>query len=377
MYSALLIGALTAVASPQEPEKKVESWDIGPQVAMVQIEIPAIEIPEFDIYIPAFSFDVPSADYWDGFEAYWDGFKVYWDGFDVEIPAIEISVPEVDSHFETWWHESDGWSQDVEIDTSFAVNPDAVLIVRNHAGETIIRTWSRNEVRIQASYSSEDRINVQKSESAVRIRSETRHGHPEEVDYEITVPSSMAVDLWGLETDISVAGARGGVKVETLGGEVEVIDAGGEMSLRSVEGDITVMRSQGSLEANGADGDITVQDFEGDILVESIDGEIQLEGINSSRVEAKSVDGGVFYDGSITDNGRYKLSSHDGDVIVSIPGDANANVSVATFDGEFEAEFPVRLESAEGQRKLNFVLGNGGARLELHSFDGDIRLERR
>jgi DUF4097 and DUF4098 domain-containing protein YvlB len=377
MYSALLIGALTAVASPQEVEKKVESWDVDPQVAMVQIEIPAIEIPEFDIYIPAFSFDVPSTEYWDGFEVYWDGFEVYWDGFDVEIPAIEISIPEMDSHFETWWHESDGWSQDVEMDTTFAVNPDAVLIVRNHAGETIIRTWSRNEVRVQASYSSEDRINVQQSESAVRIRSETRHGHPEEVDYEITVPSSMAVDLWGLETDISVDGARGGVKAETLGGDVEVSNAAGEMSLRSVDGEITVMRSQGSLEANGADGDITVQDFEGDIFVESIDGEVILEGITSSRVEAKSVDGAVSYDGTISDNGRYKLTSHDGDVIVSIPGDANANVSVATFDGEFEAEFPVRIESAEGQRKLNFVLGNGGARLELHSFDGDIRLERR
>ena len=47
MYSTLLIGALTAVASPQEPEKKVESWDVDPQFAVVQIEIPAIEIPEF------------------------------------------------------------------------------------------------------------------------------------------------------------------------------------------------------------------------------------------------------------------------------------------------------------------------------------------
>jgi DUF4097 and DUF4098 domain-containing protein YvlB len=187
----------------------------------------------------------------------------------------------------------------------------------------------------------------------------------------------MAVDLWGLETDISVDGARGGVKAETLEGDSVVRDAGGEMSLRSVDGEITVTRSQGSLEANGAGGDVAILDFEGDISVESIDGDIRLEEISSSRVEAKTVDGEILYDGTVSEDGRYKLTTHDGDVTVSIPADVNANISVATFDGDFEADFPVRLESAEGQRKFSFVLGNGGARIELHSFDGNIRLERR
>jgi hypothetical protein len=61
---------------------------------------------------------------------------------------------------------------------------------------------------------------------------------------------------------------------------------------------------------------------------------------------------------------------------VLIPGDVNATVSVATFDGEFLADFPIQLEGAQTSRRLSFTLGDGSARLELHSFDGNIRLVR-
>ncbi len=63
--------------------------------------------------------------------------------------------------------------------------------------------------------------------------------------------------------------------------------------------------------------------------------------------------------------------------MVTIPVSVNATVSVATFDGEFEADFPIQLERTEATRRFSFVLGNGSARLELHSFDGDIQLVRR
>jgi hypothetical protein len=369
MYNELLMGALVALA-PQDPQVRT---DVDPQV--VEIEIPAIAIPEFEIYIPGFAINVPAWDWYEDFEIAWDDFEVNIPGMTFEVPLVHVEIP--DYHYD-WddWGERDH-VQDAELDTTFAVNPNAVLALRNHAGEIIIRTWNRNELRISASYSSEDRVKILQSENSVSVKSETRHGHPEEVDYELTVPRTMAVDLWGFESDVNVDGAQNGVRVETMEGDIEITDCAGDITIRSVEGDISVTGSSGRLEANGTDGEVVVVGFEGEINVTSIDGDIRLEEVGSNAVEAKTVDGDVVYDGTIMDGGRYKLTTHDGDVFVSVPEGVNATVTVATFDGEFEADFPIQLTGAQGHRKLSFVLGDGSARLELHSFDGDIQLLRR
>jgi hypothetical protein len=356
MYTELLMGALVAVAAPQGPEVRVDTRNLDPQV--VEIEIPAIEIPEFDVYIPGFEIAVPSWDW------YLEDFQIAWD-----------DIYEWRYDWDDW--EDRGYGQDAELDTTFAVNPSAVLGVRNHAGEVIVRTWSRNEVRVQASYSSYDRVKIIQSDRSVKIQSETRHGLPEEVDYELTIPRAMAVDVWGFESDVSVTGAQNGVRVETLEGDIEISDCAGDITIHSVEGDLRVTGSSGRLEANGTDGEVMVVGFEGDVYAESIDGEIRLEEIEGSIVEGKTVDGDVVYDGSIRDEGRYKLTSHDGDVIVTIPAGTNATIEVATFDGEFEADFPIQITGAQGDRKFSFIVGDGSARLELHTFDGDIQLLRR
>jgi DUF4097 and DUF4098 domain-containing protein YvlB len=228
-----------------------------------------------------------------------------------------------------------------------------------------------------ARHSSDDKIKIFESESSVRVKSESRRGHPDEVDYELTIPNTMAADLWGFTTDIAVDGVGNGVRVETMEGDIEVHNSRGEISIRSVEGDIVVLKSKGRFEANGVDSDISMTEVEGEIFAESIDGDIRLQAIESTEVEAKTVDGDVSYEGQISDGGRYRLSTHDGDVFLALPDGVDADVSVATFDGEFQAEFPVKLDRAEASGRFSFVLGRGGARIELNSFDGDIWLVRK
>jgi hypothetical protein len=368
MYSLLMLGALAALASPQEPQKKMEMKLADPEPHL-QVEIPAIEIPAIDFYLPELSFEIPSV------RVHGEELAIHttW----IDMPAIEFAIPEisVELPFAAEWHGSRGAHvQDMRLDTIFEVDPNATLRLRNHAGEIIIRTWDRNQMQLEANYSSDDRVKVFASSSSVEIKSETRHGHPDVVDYEVIIPRTMAVDLWGFETDITVDGAQNGVRAETMSGDIDIRDAAGLLSVRSVEGDISLIKTRGTIEANGVDSDVSVVDFEGELRAESIDGDIILDGIRSGEVEVKTVDGDVSYQGEIRDDGRYYLTTHNGDVVVAIPDNVNATVSVATFEGEFEADFPVRLEGAEGRRKFSFAIGNGGAQLELHSFDGDIRL---
>ncbi len=262
------------------------------------------------------------------------------------------------------------------MDTTFDVDPNARLEIRNHAGDVVVRTWDRNAVRIEAEHSARDKVKVFESGKVIRVKSESRRGPPDIVDYRLTIPASMALDIWGVYTDVSVDGTRGGIVIETLEGDVRIRNSEGEISVRSVEGMIEVSSTSGRLELNSVDGDIVLQNVGGTLQAESIDGDIRMDGIDSDDVDVRTVDGDISYNGSIRDNGRYRLTTHDGDVVLVMPSGANATVDVATFDGEFETDFEVKITRAEAGQRFSFTIGDGSAKIELHAFDGDIQLVR-
>ena len=264
-----------------------------------------------------------------------------------------------------------------QTDTVFDVDPSARLEVRNHAGEIAVDTWDREQIRVHASHSPRDGVEVERGGSVVTIRSESRgFGPPSMIDFRITVPRTMAVNLSGPFSDMKVTGVRNDVSTETVKGFVTVRDCQGTVTARSVEGVIDVAGVKGRVELATVDEAITLADIQGAVHAETIDGDITMSGVDSRDVEARAVDGDVSYGGRIYDDGEYRLTTHDGDIVVAIPEGTNATVSVATFDGDFQADFPIQVTQVEARRRFSFTLGSGGARLELQSFDGDIRLKR-
>ena len=100
-------------------------------------------------------------------------------------------------------------------------------------------------------------------------------------------------------------------------------------------------------------------------------------GLGNDYVRAEAQDGDIVFSGSIVDGGEYGFYLHDGDVLLEVPADVSARVNVSTFDGEFSSDFPVQVESFSAGRQFDFVLGQGGALIDIEVFDGEIRLARR
>ncbi|PYO85406.1 MAG: hypothetical protein DMD65_00970 [Gemmatimonadetes bacterium] len=121
--------------------------------------------------------------------------------------------------------------------------------------------------------------------------------------------------------------------------------------------------------------EIKATEISGDISAETVNGGITLLQIESANTEANTVNGDITYDGTIKDAGRYRFSTHDGDLRISVPEKANVSVSVSTFNGDFNACFPVKL-TGKTKHRFSFTIGSGSARLEVESFDGDIKLCR-
>jgi DUF4097 and DUF4098 domain-containing protein YvlB len=266
-----------------------------------------------------------------------------------------------------------------QTDTTLAVPPSARLQLQSLSGSIKVTAWDRSEMRVRAEHGTRDVIEINVRGSVVEVSAERRRGGPAFVDYEITVPRTMSLELSGQETEIEIEGVTGAINAESVEGGVTIRRAGGPVEVHTVEGDIVIDGARGEIKVEGVDGDITLTNVVGDLTVETTDGDVTLDSVDAANVDVSTVDGDVSYHGTIKDGGRYGLSTHSGDIVVGMPTTVNAAVSVATFDGSFEADpaFKVQVTTMRPGRRFSFTLGSGAARVELESFDGTIRLERR
>ncbi|MEX2280887.1 MAG: DUF4097 family beta strand repeat-containing protein [Gemmatimonadota bacterium] len=265
-----------------------------------------------------------------------------------------------------------------QTDTTVSVRPSARLELENFGGSVVIRGWDRNEVRVRASHGRREPIRVYggPSSAVVRIEAEGRSGIPRSVDFEINAPAEMSLKLSGTYTDIDVQGMRGEVDCETTQGDVIVSGGSGRVRLESIQGKVVLSNARGRIDVSSVNQGIYVKDVSGDVVAESVNGAIILEGIQSSNVDAASVNGIIVYDGTIRDGGNYLMASHNGAIWIVVPERTNAKFSVSTYNGRMDASFPVTMNRTASQRHFSFVIGSGSAEVDIESFSGGVRLRR-
>ncbi len=260
-------------------------------------------------------------------------------------------------------------------DTLVTVPPGTGLDVEVFRGEVVVRVWDRSEVRVVSRPAG--RVEVRPTNGTLKVRSHLERGGMSPTDVELTVPRAMSLAVRGTFLTADVSGVGGEVSIETTHGNVQLAGGRGYVSARSVQGTVTCRDAEGRIELASANGGVEVSGVSGTLEVESVNGAIVLRDVRSASVEASTVNGGIVYAGTLDQNGRYELSTHNGDVTVSVPTGANATISASTFGGAFESDFPVVLrEAGGGGRQITITLGDGGARLNLSSFNGSIRLRR-
>jgi len=263
-----------------------------------------------------------------------------------------------------------------QIDSTVPVERGQRLEVDLFAGDVDVKTWSKNAVRVVADPDGRGRVEIERTATSLSVRTTGRRGPPPTTDIAITVPTWMALDISGVYTDITIAGARGPIAAETVQGDVSAEGGDGLVSVKSVQGGVSVTGAKGRIEANSVNADVEVRRSTGEISTETVNGSIDLVGTDATTLTATSVNGDLEYDGPLHSGGRYALSTHNGDITLAVAEAASAAVSVSTFNGEFESDFPVTLTETRKGKRFNFTIGSGSAQVTLESFQGTISLVR-
>lgn len=261
------------------------------------------------------------------------------------------------------------------IDTTFAFDKRGTVVLSVGAGEIIVTGWNRDQVRVRAR---SERSLIRMDATAARLSLDLSRQRGGDTRFEVTVPLGVRVSARATNGDISITGTKGGVEATTQNGDLTIEDVAEVIDLRTMSGDIVAGTVAGNIEITTLSGEITLTDVRGDVDVTSVSGDVDLRGVVAKYVRAKSTSGDISYDGVVDAAGRYELGSHSGSVYLTIPQNTGALLTIATYSGSIESDFPITLKPGEhgigASKRFTFEIGKGESRISAESFSGDISI---
>ncbi|HEY2026475.1 MAG TPA: DUF4097 family beta strand repeat-containing protein [Gemmatimonadaceae bacterium] len=263
------------------------------------------------------------------------------------------------------------------LDTTVAFDARGAVTVSCPGGDVIVTGSDRSEIRVKART---ENGGIRFSSNGNRATLEPTAGRGcSDGRFEVTVPVGARVTATSWSGSVTVHNVRGEVETHTQSANIDVRDVG-RLDVETLSGDVTAEGVTGDARLTTVSGDIELGRVRGDVEVETVSGDLTLRDVVARQVRTHSTSGDVEFAGQIADGGRYEFATHSGTVRLQLPPDVGAQLSVSTFNGAIESDFPITLRPGghdigrDQGKKLNFTLGQGGARITVETFSGDITL---
>jgi len=263
------------------------------------------------------------------------------------------------------------------IDTTFTFDKSGTLTVTATNGDVVVTGVACNQMHVRAS---SEGSNLRLDASPTRVMLEVTGRRSDDSHIEISVPVGTRVIARTQSGDIGVHGTRSEVEVHAQSGDINVDDVANRLDVNTLSGEITVRNVVGDAVVNTTSGGVKITDIRGNADVNTVSGEIELRGVTARTVRAKTTSGDVTFDGLIDPAGRYELTAHSGDVNLHIQREASAQLTVSTWNGGIDSQFPITLRPGQhgigssNSKQFTFEIGGGAARITAVTFSGDVTI---
>ncbi len=224
------------------------------------------------------------------------------------------------------------------IDKTYDFDKNGRISLSNVNGNVTITSCGCDQVHLIATVTASnqetrDRINIDINASQSKLSIKTKYAEKDrdyhdrsnhsEVVYQLSVPDNVELD------------------------QIELVN-----------GDLTITGVTGKLDADLVNGELQSDGLTSDTEISLVNGDMQLtfENLNHAR--------------------RIKLDSVNGDIVVSLPNDANVNVSADTVNGKISNDFGLTIN--EGRwvgSDMRGIIGDGSVRLTMENVNGRIKLK--
>jgi len=319
------------------------------------------------------------------------------------------------------------------------VPANATITIQNPRGDVSIAAGDTSSVQVQAhevAYANSDSDakkifdaeapHVTVTGSAVLVKSDSSNSG--RLNLTITVPRSAKVTVDSGRGDITAAGLGAGISISAPHGDVHLsaITGSVQIHLANDKHDFSAHQVDGDITADGHCNDLTLSEIKGRVTLNGeIFGEVHMENVSSAitlhtsvtdlqlaelpgdltlnsddlrvteakgpvhvATHAKDVDLSQIYGDSYVENrdgrisvepaGAYSVEAKNtkGDVEVTLPPNASANVNARTHNGDIVSDYPLP-SLGDGENKLaTFTIGSGGSKMVLSAENGDVHIKK-
>ena len=222
-----------------------------------------------------------------------------------------------------------------EFHQTYKLTANGSVRLENVNGDVMIKAWDRNEVQVDAVKTAsserglrETRIVVDAEADEIRIETEHpgEHGswwdrltiHPGSVDYTLTVPRNARLrEIELVNGRLTVEGVAGSIRASTVNGRLDARGLAADADLSTVNGSMVL-----SFALLGQSQHVSLESVNGEI-------EVTLPPNADTDVSASTVSGRITTDFSLPiDRGRWVGESLDGSI-----GGGNARLRVSNVNG--------------------------------------------
>jgi len=224
----------------------------------------------------------------------------------------------------------------------------------------------------------------------LRIGKDTTRLHNVSISYSIEVPRDTAVNSSSVSGSQIVRNVRGPVQASSVSGTVRGKDIGREVRLSSTSGSIDAENCGDDVRATSVSGTVTVLNAKGDVLAHSVSGDVHVQNPGgrvdtdtssgtvdvrdaNGDVKARATAGRVTVQGNPMGNSYWDLKTVSGSVDIAVPPSASFHLSAGAVTGQIRAQIPIMIEE-QGKHSLRARMGDGGARVEIHTVSGGIEV---
>lgn len=263
-----------------------------------------------------------------------------------------------------------------------AAAKDGRVEIENPAGSVTVIGWDKAEVAVTGTLGQgAEGLSLSGGGRTTRIEVETAHNPFGTLsDLEIHVPNGSRVEVESFAAKIKVSEVKGGVHANTVKGDISVTGAAKEVELETVSGSLEISGSPSRVRAQSVNGRVAIHGGGGDIEASTVNGELLLDGLSCEACRFETVNGDLRFEGSLGPRANLEAQSVSGTVELRLPGDVSAEFSVTTWSGEVENELGPAARKASRytpSKELRFSTGAGGARVEVETMSGTVRLKKR
>lgn len=158
-----------------------------------------------------------------------------------------------------------------------------------------------------------------------------------------------------------------------------VLPEGVNVILRTTSGNLRLQNVSGDqFELNTLSGDVIMQASKGRMLnLHTVTGNMVLQQIFAERARLQSTTGNLEYMGEFQPTGRYRFTTHKGNIRVAPTGVPGFDLDAWTHKGAVRTDFALKRlpQRAPGQPQfLRGTVGDAGAALTVSTFSGNIIL---